>query len=334
MAPPSLELDEAQLEALSPLLAGSGAGALAWRRLRHLTLSRQPGAARLRQSHVQQALEAQVQEIEIERLLLMLAEHGIEPLLIKGWASARLYPEPGLRPLGDVDLGVRPEQGALAGAVLNVPVDSDVSKAGSIDLKTCLRPVYGLELEEALAVAPRVPLRGAFVRLLSPEHHLRLLCLHFLRHGAWRPLWLCDIAAALETRPADFSWELCLGSNQRRSEWVACALGLAHQLLGANVEGTPGAESGWCLRSWMVLAVLKQWGRPMLSDHFAPPLLAGTPRRLGPLVHALRLRWPDPIEASVGLRLPLQTPPWLAQFLFYTRICLRFAYSSLAGKRA
>ena len=43
---------------------------------------------------------------------------GVEPLLAKGWAVARLYPEPGLRPFGDIDLFVRPEEYAAAETAL------------------------------------------------------------------------------------------------------------------------------------------------------------------------------------------------------------------------
>jgi hypothetical protein len=49
-----------------------------------------------------------------------------------------------------------------------------------------------------------VELNGAKIRILGAEDHLRLLCLHLLKHGAWRPLWLCDVAAALESRPSSF----------------------------------------------------------------------------------------------------------------------------------
>ncbi len=48
-----------------------------------------------------------------------------------------------------------------------------------------------------------VNLDGVDVRVPGLEDHLGILCLHLLHHGAFRPLWLCDIAAALETRPAE-----------------------------------------------------------------------------------------------------------------------------------
>src|SRR5205814_891640 len=78
--------------------------------------------------------------------------------------------------------------------------------------------------------------------VLGPEDHLRLLCLHMLVHGVCRPLWLCDIGAALESRPAEFDWRWFLSGDPRRTRWALCALGLAHELLGARLQDTPVAE--------------------------------------------------------------------------------------------
>ena len=44
---------------------------------------------------------------------------GLQPILIKGWAAARLYPETGLRPYGDIDVCVRPDQLAAAKKLLH-----------------------------------------------------------------------------------------------------------------------------------------------------------------------------------------------------------------------
>ena len=346
---PPLELgpsaSEALTEALAPLLIGSGAGGLAWRRLRQSggTAGQEgSGAASLRQVYVRQALDARLQEAEIAGLLARLRARGIEPLLLKGWSCARLYPELGLRPMGDVDLVVRPEHGSLAASVLGVPVDSDEGEAGFVDLKTGLRPIYSLGLPEVLAHSQRVNLSGHSLLVLGAEHQLRLLCLHFLRHGAWRPLWLCDIAAALESRPPQFDWALCLGQDERRADYVMCALALAHVLLGARIEGTPaqgaqGAQEAHghaqSLPPWLAPAVLRQWSKPMLSQHEAHPLLASVPRLPADLARAMLLRWPNPIEAVVMLRSPLGIRPLPSQALFYAGICARFLRSRLRATR-
>jgi hypothetical protein len=82
-----------------------------------------------------------------------------------------------------------------------------------------------------------------------------------LRSGAWRPLWLCDVALLVESRDSDFSWQRCLGSDPLYADWVTCTIGLAHQLLGAEVRDTPVADRAQHLPRWLVPAVLRHWGR-------------------------------------------------------------------------
>jgi hypothetical protein len=157
-----------------------------------------------------------------------------------------------------------------------------------------------------------VPMDGFPVRILAPEDHLRLLCLHMLGHGAWRPLWLCDLAVALEAGPAGCDWNRLLAGDARRRQWIACALALAHELLGARLEGAPAAVGERRLPRWLLPTVLSAWSgispetpqgvrRPM-SDYLFRP--AG-------LLRALRVRWPNPIEATVGVGGPFNELPRL-----------------------
>jgi hypothetical protein len=97
--------------------------------------------------------------------------------------------------------------------------------------------------------------------MLGAEDHLVVLIRHFLRHNAWRPMWLCDIATAVESRPTDFDWDRCLSRPRHQRGWVACTLGLAHELLGAHLDGTPFAGRARHLPTWLVPAVLRQWDR-------------------------------------------------------------------------
>ena len=86
--------------------------------------------------------------------------------------------------------------------------------------------------DELFSRSELVPLEDAMVRVLSAEDHLRVLCFHFLRHGVERAAGLCDIAVALETRSRHFDWDVCLGENQKRADWIVCTVGLAKELLG------------------------------------------------------------------------------------------------------
>ena len=332
LEPPPLRLSAARMAEVAPLLAESGAGALLWRSGRGSAARGYSGAELLHQALARQALDTQLQERKIEELLRNLQVHGIEPLLIKGCGSARLYPEPGLRPPGDIDLLVRPEQGEQTSALLKAPIDATVGY--DLDIKTRLSPLYGLSVDGVMRGSRRLPLRQAWVRIPGEEDELRLLCLHFLRHGAWRPLWLCDIAAALEARSPSFSWSRCLGSEPVRADYVSCALGLAHRLLGARVAGTPIEARARSLPPWLVPAVLHAWATPMIGQHVGRPLLASVPRRPGSLLHALGERWPNPIEACIAARIPLGVGPLPAQALVYASICLRFVQKSLRTPRS
>jgi hypothetical protein len=235
---------------------------------------------------------------------------GVEPILVKGWAVARLYPEPGLRPYWNIDLCCRPDQYSVAAAALK-RVENPTYL---VDLHRGFARLDELSWDELYACSEVVPLGEEKVRILASEDHLRLLCVHLLCHGAWRPLWLCDIPAAVETRAAGFDWDRCLTRNRRVADWVACAIGLAHRVLKVPVVDTPVAARAKRLPGWLVPRVLRHWSAPFPGLH--PPRSEGGPlilyiRRQTGLLRALRKRWPDPIAATITVRGPLNRWPRL-----------------------
>jgi hypothetical protein len=268
--------------------------ALAWRRLRGSDAARGVAAAELQQAYRLQALRAVLHEKAVSRSFTLLHARGVEPILGKGWAAARLYPEPGLRPYGDVDLYVRADAHAAARAVALSP------DAGPIDLHAGLAELDDRAFDDVAARAEQAMADGCAVRLFAPEDHLRLLALHALRHGVLRPLWLCDIAALVEGRPAAFDWDRFRRGDARRTRWAAAAIGLAHALLGARLDGVPHDARLDPLPAWMVPAVLAEWGalRPAQGARRPMSDVVRHPRQL---VRALRTRWPNPIEATVGV---------------------------------
>jgi hypothetical protein len=146
-----------------------------------------------------------------------------------------------------------------------------------------------------------VNLEGVTVRILGAEDHLRLLCLHWLRHDAWNPIGLCDIAAAFASRRPDFDWTIALGSDKKHADWMACAIGLAHQLLEVDVEGTPIAERAQRLPTWLVTEVLEQWETCLNSNYRDIALAEVGPLLRSPsrLVKELSVRWHYPIRATM-----------------------------------
>jgi hypothetical protein len=174
------------------------------------------------------------------------------------------------------------------------------SDCGAIDLHDGLPDLDDRPWGEVWARSRRVALGQTWVRILGAEDQLRQQCLHMLRHGAWRPLWLCDVGASLEAAGPDFDTAYCLAGARIPTEWVQALIGIASELLDTRRDvlsvGPPPR--------WLLNAVLAQWAtgicgdshcrdpRPILQ-HALHPLCWGT---------ALRSRWPNPIEAAGAMR--------------------------------
>ncbi len=288
-----------------------GRGALGWWRFQNSHGPFLSTIRPLRETYLQYAIHAAQHENNVAEVFRVLRSAGVEPMLLKGWAIARTYPEIGLRPSGDIDLYVPPEQCAKAQAVLNLPeyqrywVDLDHDE---------ITRFSELSFEDLCGASEVVNLNGTEVRILSAEDHLRILCLHLLKHGAWRPLWLCDVAAALEARPSSFDWHRCLGKNKRHADWVLCTLGLASSLLGAVIEDTPAKQRVSSLPGWLTRTVLKQWSTPYAQNQslFVDQVRGSWWKPS--ILKSVRQRWPNSIQATIDVdgefdhmvRLPFQ----------------------------
>src|SRR6266436_10042310 len=222
----------ADLAEITPLLIQSGAGALVWWRIRNDQLAKSDAGLQLRQSYLLHRLEASLHIDRLKRVLQQLRDGGIDPVLVKGWNVARLYPEPGLRHYFDVDLCVRHDCYAEAKGLF-----ASLGAEGLyVDLHDQLDHLDVMQWDEFFSRSQLLRVDDTEVRVPCAEDHLRILCVHWLRHGAWRPAGLCDIAAAIESRPDDFDWQRCLAADPLREDWVACAIGLARELLGAEMR--------------------------------------------------------------------------------------------------
>ena len=306
-SPRPLEISAEQLEIATPSLLASGAAALAWKRVCQSALRASPAALELEQAYRLHSLQSAIHERDIQSILTLLDRAGIEPVLVKGWAIARLYGESGLRPYGDIDLCVNPKQLAAAQAAL-----SNEANNIQVDLHRGFAKLDTRSWDELYARSQLLKIEDVEVRVLGPEDHLRALCFHFLREGAWRALWLCDIAVAVESRAANFDWDLFMGRDAKRREWFACSIALAHHLLEADLDGVPEAIARKRLPGWLVPAVLKAWEvRAMLHRHSTPmtnlwrsPAYTLTPKNL-------RTHWPNAIEGTIGVNGPFNEMPRL-----------------------
>jgi hypothetical protein len=315
---PPLEITEADLAEIVPLLCKSGAAALAWRRVRETSLADSAAADILHQTYRHQSLKSALHEQHVERVFQVFRKAEVDAVILKGWVAAILYEQHDLRPAGDIDLYVRPEHFEKAVAAMKSP------EAGGcfVDLHMSLSEIIERSFDELLARSRTVQLGAERVRTLGPEDHLALLCIHLLKHGAWRPLWLCDISVAIESLPPNFDWNICFGTNQQRARWIACAIGLAERLLQAKVDQVPLSRREMHVPEWVAQTVLYHWSRLFPGDSLpmrAAPFMAETLRRRRDVLKNIVNRWPDPITATFNLGAPFNNYPrfpyQLAEFL-------------------
>jgi hypothetical protein len=300
--PPPLSFSLSELNEVTPLLYESGAASLGWQRIKaDESATTSPSGHLLHQAYRLQLLHTSITETKIRKVFQLLRAEGIEPLLFKGWSVARLYPQAGLRPYGDIDILVRPEQRAATAAVLSTPETRDCW----VDLHDRLTELDDRRIDDLFARSELVNLGEDKIRVLGLEHHLGLLAIHLLKHGAWRPLWLCDIGVLLDALPESFDWEMCLGRSKIRANWITSAIGLAQVLLDAQVKEPDIAARARQIPDWLVRNVLKEWEAPsnlrQAPMSYAAPMMSYLRRPKG-MLRDLRKRWPNAILATVSVK--------------------------------
>ena len=310
--PPKTGVTAEDLEEVAPLLLKSGAGALGWWRIRQSPVRFLSAAKSLRNAYLRYAAQGLEQANKVATLNAVLQRERVRCILLKGLATSRFYPEPGLRPPGDIDLCVPPEDRQRTRAILDKPE----YRGYNVDLEHAeLRRFDDRSFEEFYLHSESIRIEGTEVRVLGNEDHLRFLCLHLLKHGGCRPLWLCDIAAVLEQIPRSFDWDRCLGSQKPHADWILCTIGLAQDVLKAQVANPPPRLDRLRLPRWLVNSLMKQWNAPdMVNLPLLRDQIRDQWRNPRGLVEALRSRWPNAIQATVdangqfddSMRLPFQ----------------------------
>ena len=302
------------LNLAAKLLPHLGAGSLAWWQLRRSSLAQSTAAQNLRagyQLHVLQAARA-AQRVRV--LADLLHGAGLRALLIKGFAVAQRYPQPALRPYGDNDLWVAPQDVAAVRQLTHA-----AQQALYVDLHTEFAGFADRSFQQLWERSVALDgVAGAGLRTLGAEDHLRLLGMHLLRHGASRPAWLCDVALFLETLPPEFDWDLCLGDVAPAHDWLQAIFGLCVQLLGAHPGNAPWLQAP----CWLCDAVLGTWGGGLGEATWGANASAlALWREPATVWRGMRQRWPNAMQAAVDLGEPLHTraPPFAASRVFLRR---------------
>lgn len=247
-----------------------------------------------------QILQVALHEKQLEQAFALFREAGIEPIVIKGWAAVRFYPEGSKRFPGDIDLCIAPEQYAQAYELLD-------KKGGSlpVDLHEGFRRLDAVTYADLFANTQLIRLGDTNIRVLADEDHLRVQCTHWLLDGGAYREKLKDIHYAVENRRADFDWERCLNAaGEKRHRWTACAILLAHKYLGTNIDGTPLTNES-DLPEWLIKTVEREWADPVRLQ----PLKLFLKDRKG-LWHQLKKRFPpNALQATIEMEGYLDVTP-------------------------
>jgi hypothetical protein len=330
-APPALSsnLAQADLSRTSLLFAYSGTAALAWNRVKRSHLCQTPQAELFKSANREVALTQLLQEDALHDAIGLLSAAGSLPLLFKGWAAARFFAVPELRPFGDVDVCVPAADFPRIATLLQkrASLVSEMSPDGvTLDVRTGQHTSVTIDLHANLDRFHLAPLSDVFDRaqkvkiqksdFLIPcrEDHLRIAAIHFLKDGGWRPLSLCDVAAMVEAATGDFDWELCMGTDPCVAGWIAAAIALAHRLLGADIDAVPPKYRLHTPPAWLHSTVLKEWRAPFAS-RVMRPLFTWVLRHPHTLWHELKARWPNPLFATMSLNQPIDDAPRLPRQL-------------------
>lgn len=190
------------------------------------------------------------------RVVAHFREHSIDPILIKGLAAHLNYPEDHFRYSVDVDLAVAPADFEAAGKLVAAGSPGQIL----IDIHKGLRHLDAVEWSDLFENSVLVDIDGTPVRMLRPEDHLRVLCVHWLNDGGAYRERLWDIYYAVANRPADFDWDRCLNVvSERRRKWILTAIGIANRYLDLDIDDLPFADEARNIPAWVIRCIEKEW---------------------------------------------------------------------------
>lgn len=246
-------------------------------------------------------LRHKVAERELAAIWRVFREAGLHPILIKGWAAARYYPEPWTRSLGDFDLAFAADEYAAAETVR---ADNQL---GRTDLHRELRHLDSERWERLFGRSVEVECEGEMIRVLCPEDHLRVLCVHWLNDGGAYRDRLRDIGFLLTRHRGAFDWDLCMAPlTATRRRWIEVAVALADRYLDdADLSFVPFAATFGTVPDWVIRALEREWasGRRLVPLHF----VLNNPREL--LLQLGKRLPPNPIQSTIELEADINERP-------------------------
>ncbi|HEX9037180.1 MAG TPA: nucleotidyltransferase family protein [Ktedonobacterales bacterium] len=229
-------------------------------------LDRVPPAivARMRQRYGEVAIGGRRLEMALGRVLPLLERTQAPVIIVKGLPLARrLYGNIALRPVSDIDLMIRIEDGPTVAAALRAAGFTPVAgksaplsrhalrfremqfqdaKGRIIEahVNPCRYPAYRRAFAPEPIWAAAAPLSGPYHwgLGLAPHDELRFLCMHYaIQHHIGRLIWLTDVAEIARRVPDTPAWDALAADAISRGAAapVAVTLARARALLDAPV---------------------------------------------------------------------------------------------------
>ena len=241
-----------------------------------------------------QLLQIKVKEDRIKRVFDLLRSHEIEPVLIKGWAASLNYPTDVPRVYDDTDIAVADSDYRIAREVCN----SEEASGLIIDLHRELRHMSSRPWDDLFRNSRLISIDDTAIRILRPEDHLQVLCVHWLTDGGAHKLRLWDIYYAVANRPADFDWERCLETiPENRRRWIITTIGIANVYLGLNIDDLPFQEEAKSVPRWIKECIESEWK----SDVRLEPVIMHLRSPSSLLKQVLKRIPPNPIRSTIEM---------------------------------
>lgn len=246
-------------------------------------------------------LQSAIEAASIRTVFELFRSNSIEPVLIKGWAAARYYPDGVFRATSDVDIAVASADFDAADQLCRTKRIPGLA----VDLHCELRHLDSCDWTDLFENSRLVDLDGTEIRVLRPEDHLRVMVVHWLTDGGWFRDRLWDIYYAIENRPSDFDWDRCLNSvSSVRRKWILCVIGLTHKYFDLYIEDLPFADEAKDLPRWLIRAIEREWA----SGVRLLPLYRFTGDLTGFMQQVKKRIPPNPIHATVDMEGSFDAP--------------------------
>jgi hypothetical protein len=248
-------------------------------------------------------LEKKRKEIIVGDAFRTLQSLEIQPILIKGLASAINYPPNVPRYFGDIDLAFSNEDFERISNLRKTGLLNNVHA----DFHRELRHLDTVSWDDLVDNSETIDFNGTAVRILRPEDHLRVICVHWLTDGGIRKERLWDIYYAVQNHTDGFDWNRCLKVvSSKRRQWVILAISIAHYYLHLSVDDLPFRDEIQAPAPWIRRCLEAEWkSESPLTDIPSPHR---NPTAFIKQI-AKRIR-PNPITATIecdgafGLKIP------------------------------